>query len=126
MIRRFLLYVTLTMMLAPGCAGNLYSRPPGELIGSCSGKIRPEGQRPRRFTVEVYRTGDDAMTAYFTMRRHGIHRARITDMEMNNGVVEIDLAGPHRSVEGTLLMDDLAVEGTLEPWFGHFRIELGE
>jgi hypothetical protein len=126
MKRRILIYLALTLILAPGCAGNLYSRPPGERIGSCSGKIRPEGRLSRRFTVEVYRTGDDAMTAYFTMRRSGIHRARITDIEMDDGAVEIDLAGRHRSVEGEILMDDLAIEGTLEPWFGHFRFELGE
>ena len=117
--------LTLLFLLFTACSTRLYSRPPGERIGSCSGRLRPEERRPGKFTIEVYRSGDD-ITAYFTMARLGIHRGRIIDVELNDGKVELELTGPHRSVEGTLLMDNFAIEGTLEPWFGNFRLELRE
>ena len=78
------------------------------------------------FTFDLYKESGGDFTAYMSIPASGIRYGKVEDINMENGIVRVELSSPRRIIEGKLIRDGLIIEGKLEPWIGKFRIELEE
>lgn len=124
MISPVLMLALLLMALSVvNCAGRMFSRPPGERIASCEGKMEMTTGGSRDFRIDVYRNGDNEhFAAYFSMPGRAVRYFPIEDISLDDGELSVETSSPHRTYHGEIVLDSLTFKGWWNEWSGIFTL----
>lgn len=111
------------VLLETGCASNPFSRPPGERVASCEGKLRLESGRKASFRLEAYRHGGSDFGLFFSMPAYGVRNRPVEDISFDGGILQIETSQPHRVYTGSIAGDRMKLSGSWEGFSGEFNID---
>ena len=120
-----ILMVCITLTVFSACSHRYFSRPDGEKIATCSGKMNEYDGHRISFRLDLYRMRSGEMDLFASFPRDGIWYRRVEDIDFSDGGVRIEMDSISKIYEGDIT-GELKFDGSWNGLAATFKLKMND